>query len=118
LIGQPGISNVPPDEFAFGIANRNENLCDKVAAEFLVPKDEFVSAWNKLTPIKEEVQRLAKTFKVSSLVILRRSFEMNFISKSQFYENLETLKKEIALHERKAKEKVVISIIRSTREMV
>ena len=102
-IGQPGISNVPPDGFAFGITNRNENLCDKVAAEFLVPKDEFVSAWNKFTPIKEEVQRLAKIFKVSSLVILRRSFEMNFISQSQFYENLEILKNEIALHERKPK---------------
>ena len=28
---------------------------------------------------------------------------MNFISQSQFYENLEILKKEIALHERKEK---------------
>jgi len=28
---------------------------------------------------------------------------MNFISQSQFYENLEILKKEIALHERKTK---------------
>lgn len=58
-----------------------ELLCDKVAAEFLVPQIEFGKIWEK----KPNISSLARYFKVSEIVVARRALDTKRISKSDFY---------------------------------
>lgn len=58
-----------------------ELLCDKVAAEFLVPEDYLTRIWQE----EKDFQKLNKTFKVSPIVIARRALDLNLISKGNFY---------------------------------
>jgi Zn-dependent peptidase ImmA (M78 family) len=57
-----------------------EKLCDKVAAEFLVPQKSFNDAWERTTDIKQ----LALHFKVSETVIARRALDMGKWTKKDF----------------------------------
>jgi Zn-dependent peptidase ImmA (M78 family) len=73
-----------------------EILCDKVAAEFLVPENLFNDFW-KSYPI---IKIAAKHFKVSEIVIARRALDLNKITKEIFFQfyndyfNREFLKKD------------------------
>jgi Zn-dependent peptidase ImmA (M78 family) len=53
-----------------------ERWCNHVAAEVLVPLDALRHEWQSGEPINAETQRLARLFKVSTLVILRRLFDI------------------------------------------
>ncbi|MFN2260486.1 MAG: ImmA/IrrE family metallo-endopeptidase [Psychroflexus sp.] len=59
-----------------------ELLCDKVAAEFLVPEVFFREKWNN----SQNIKYLSSVFKVSPIVIARRALDFNLISKSSFFE--------------------------------
>jgi Zn-dependent peptidase ImmA (M78 family) len=60
-----------------------ERWCNKVAAELLVPLPAFKEQVKRGQPLREEANRLAKTFKVSTLVVLRRMGEAGFINRTQ-----------------------------------
>jgi Zn-dependent peptidase ImmA (M78 family) len=69
-----------------------EQICDKVAAEFLVPEGSLRVYWNeiKTQPRSEIYQLLARKFKVSEIVCARRLFDLDIINKkdfSDFYED-------------------------------
>lgn len=59
-----------------------EKLCDKVAAEFLVPEDFFIEKWRK----SQNFKYLSSVFKVSPIVIGRRALDLNLITKAAFFE--------------------------------
>ena len=59
-----------------------ECWCNSVAAEFLVPADLLAEACQANEPVMEAIQRLARSFKVSTLVILRRLFDAGFIDRA------------------------------------
>ena len=59
-----------------------ELLCDKVAAEFLVPEIFFKEKWNN----SQNIKYLSKVFKVSPIVIARRALDLDLISKSSFFD--------------------------------
>ena len=59
----------------------NERLCDRIAAEFLVPKTEFNKFWVQRNSIKDA----ASYFKVSEIVIARRALDTGKISKRDFF---------------------------------
>jgi Zn-dependent peptidase ImmA (M78 family) len=54
-----------------------ETYCNRIAAELLTPKAQFLKEWDQATPPKFD--RLTKLFKVSKLVIARRAFDLNKI---------------------------------------
>lgn len=60
--------------------NPIEVLCDKVAAEFLVPEVYFLKKWETTRNFKY----LSKIFKVSPIVISRRALDLKLITFSQF----------------------------------
>ena len=62
--------------------NPVELLCDKVAAEFLVPENSFNEYWKPNTTIKAA----SRYFKVSEIVIARRALDTNKITKNQFFD--------------------------------
>lgn len=59
-----------------------EILCDKIAAEFLVPENTFKIIWGKNPTIKYA----SGYFKVSEIVIARRALDTGKISRNQFFE--------------------------------
>lgn len=62
-----------------------ERWCNEVAAELLVPLDAFARAYNRDEDISQEIQRLARQFKVSTLVILRRMFDASGLTRDAFW---------------------------------
>jgi len=58
-----------------------ELLCDKVAAEFLVPASLFNEAWQQ----DSQIDSLARHFKVSRIVIARRALDLGKISRATFF---------------------------------
>jgi Zn-dependent peptidase ImmA (M78 family) len=61
-----------------------EHWCNKVAAEFLVPLDLIKHDFQKNEDLHDELNRLARRFKVSTLVILRRIYDAGYISFNNF----------------------------------
>jgi Zn-dependent peptidase ImmA (M78 family) len=80
-LGQSAISDatarVTPDQ-------ETESWCNQVAAELLVPMDVLRAEVRKTGPLPDEVNRLARRFKVSTLVILRRIHDAGSLSKAAF----------------------------------
>lgn len=58
-----------------------EILCDKIAAEFLVPQESFNRIWRE----RPEIPYVAKHFKVSQIVIARRALDLRKINKPSFF---------------------------------
>ena len=61
-----------------------EEWCNKVAAEFLVPLDILRTALDHEESLPDAISRLARTFKVSTLVVLRRLLDAEWISRADF----------------------------------
>jgi len=66
-------------------SNETERWCNNVAAELLVPVDSLAEEYNRSADVGAEIQRLARFYKVSTLVILRRIFDANMISRSRYW---------------------------------
>jgi Predicted Zn peptidase len=67
--------------------NKIEKFCDKCTAEFLVPTEEIYDIYEQ----KRKLEDLAKYFKVSQIVILRRLLDTNLIGPQKFYEQLKKI---------------------------
>jgi len=79
-LGESALSNVGP---ASAPSQRIEAWCNRVAAEFLVPLSNLRAELAGGDPLTE-VQKLARAFKVSTLVILRRLLDARRISRATF----------------------------------
>jgi len=79
-VGQSAVSK--PDLDA-ETDNPTERWCNQVAAEFLVPLDALPSRLEGPT-LTDDLDRLAKTYKVSTLVILRRLYDAGFFKWERF----------------------------------
>ncbi|MBZ5500244.1 MAG: XRE family transcriptional regulator [Acidobacteriia bacterium] len=62
-----------------------ESWCNRVAAEFLVPLAILEREYQKNAELGTEVGRLARQFKVSSLVILRRIYDAGGLTRERFW---------------------------------
>jgi len=66
---------------------------NSVAAEFLVPADDFHESWARSPKaIDEKLEFARKEFKVSALVIARRAHELGLITNRKYLEIYETVK--------------------------
>lgn len=83
---------------------RKESVCNKVAAEILIPQTVFVEAWHtaiKDADAEEVIRQLAKNFKCGSTVIARRALDSGFID-YPLYEKTARLAIEIYNKQRRA----------------
>jgi Zn-dependent peptidase ImmA (M78 family) len=83
-LGATGVSDVQAGRVP---ELQTERWCNQVAAELLVPLEELRSAHLPQAPIAEEVQRLAREFKVSSLVVLRRLFDAGTLTRDALWQH-------------------------------
>lgn len=62
-----------------------ERWCNQVAAESLMPLDQLSNIHDQQAAIPAEIQRLARLYKVSTLVALRRLFDGGFIDQATLW---------------------------------
>jgi len=79
-LGQSAVS----DAQALQVPDNNvERWCNQVAAELLVPLEVLRGEYNMQTELQDETERLARRFKVSTLVILRRMHDAGGLTRQQ-----------------------------------
>jgi len=69
--------------------NETENWCNRVAAELLAPQALVRRELRGNEPLRETVDRLARRFKVSTLVVLRRIYDVGAMPKDRFWREYE-----------------------------
>lgn len=83
-LGASGVSDAQAGQLP---AQQIERWCNQVAAELLVPIAELRATRQPDAPIPEEIQRLAREFKVSTLVALRRLFDAGYIDQTALWQH-------------------------------
>lgn len=68
-------------------AHQTEQWCNQVAAEFLVPLSVLHREYESSAGLWNEVSRLARYFKVSTLVILRRIYDAGELTRIKFQDS-------------------------------
>ncbi len=82
LLGESGVSD---DSVGVESAPGNETWCDQFAAELLVPADDLArETAASRTTLGDDLQRLARHYKVSRLVILRRLRTAELINSAEY----------------------------------
>jgi len=61
-----------------------ERWCNQVAAEFLMPVAALAGGYDAEQPLVDELERLARRFKVSTLVVLRRLHDAGYLSRDAY----------------------------------
>jgi Zn-dependent peptidase ImmA (M78 family)/DNA-binding XRE family transcriptional regulator len=87
-IDRSGISNPDPKEIPDEQKNAIERFCNSVTAEVLVPQRDFL----KSLPVAfndQTIQKLTAHYRVSTIVILRRAYELGAITRNHFFNLLE-----------------------------
>lgn len=81
-LGATGISDSEAGQVP---EQQTERWCNQVAAELLMPLEALRAAYQPGTSVPEEILRLAREFKVSTLVALRRLFDAGFIDQAHLW---------------------------------
>jgi Zn-dependent peptidase ImmA (M78 family)/DNA-binding XRE family transcriptional regulator len=61
-----------------------ETFCNGVAAEVLAPEERFSADWQSARSIDDNLKSMAQRFRVSSLVVLRRAYDLRKIAKKEY----------------------------------
>lgn len=78
-IGESGVSDVG-DPSKVQQDKTVEVFCNRVAADVLVPSQEFLVFWRRLG----DITAIAKKFRVSRLVVARRALDLGLIDKNEY----------------------------------
>jgi Zn-dependent peptidase ImmA (M78 family) len=82
-IGQSALSDTQASRLP---EHEVERWCNQVAAELLVPLAVLREEYRRHSELREETDRLARRFKVSTLVILRRIHDAGGLTREQFWQ--------------------------------
>ena len=96
-LGESSLSNVAPNSFPSHVT---EKWCNQVAAELLVPSLSLHKNFREDADLSQELRRLARQYKVSTLVVLRRLHDLGALQQETFVEQYQ-----VALSQLKPKTK-------------
>lgn len=82
-IGEGGISNYDLSATT-GKTQTIETLCNRIAAEVLVPTAMIQAQWDKATPATDNVQKISSHCKVSRLVVIIRAQDQQLVNEGEF----------------------------------
>lgn len=82
-IGEGGVSNYDLS-VTTGKHQAVETLCNRIAAEVLVPTSVVQAQWDKALPATDNVQKISSHCKVSRLVVIIRAQDQQLISADEF----------------------------------
>ena len=83
FVGAEGVSAL---ELLLPSEHDIEQLCDKIAAEFLVPEADLREYWQIVKGSSEPYQQIARHFKVSRIVAARRALDLGLIDSDTFFD--------------------------------
>lgn len=83
-LGETGVSDTQAGQVP---EQETEHWCNRVAAELLMPMEDLRVTHQRDAPIPEEIQRLARKFKVSTLVALRRLFDAGYLTQAALWQH-------------------------------
>jgi len=98
-LGQSGISDAHPDT-----DKAIEIKCNAIAAQFLVPEDQFLSSWQNERSWMENILQLRRQFRTSRWVIVRRAESLGKITLPQYREYTAELRAEYVEREKNRKD--------------
>lgn len=98
-LGQSGISDAHPDT-----DKAIEIKCNAIAAQFLVPEDQFLSSWQNERSWMENILQLRRQFRTSRWVIARRAESLGKITLPQYREYTAELRAEYVEREKNRKD--------------
>lgn len=81
-VGESGISNPSPSSVKFSGTN-SESWCNKVAAETLLPAEEFRSVWRLHQHENDRYSRVGTAFRVRAIAAAIRAFGLEFVDRSE-----------------------------------
>lgn len=82
-LGKGGLFDLPA--LSANLTEETERWCNAVAAEFLVPAEEFLNFWTNLGEDEDRFRRVAKHFKVSPIVAARRALDLGAVTLEEFF---------------------------------
>ena len=82
-LGKSSLSDVALDSFP---SSTTERWCNRVAAELLLPSVSLVENFRQDISVSDELRRLARHYKVSTLVVLRRLCDNGVLERDEFME--------------------------------
>ena len=85
-LGESALTDVEPRSKP---TNAVEKWCNGVAAELLVPLAVFRQEYDSGATLRDELDRLARRFKVSTLVVLRRIHDAGGLTRERFWREYE-----------------------------
>lgn len=94
-IGQSGVSDAKPNA-----SRAEEVLCNAIAAELLVPADEFLANWQELPQWQLNLSVLEAHFHVSKWVIARRALTLRKITQQQYQSFIDSVQRDHKERER------------------
>lgn len=83
FVGQEGVSR---SESLFPSDHEVEILCNRIAAEFLVPEGELRAFWPRVSGRVDRFQEIARHFRVSRIVAARRAFDLGLLDRRTFFD--------------------------------
>jgi len=83
-IGQSGVSDLSLNKETSSINLDSEKFCNAVAAEVLVPEASFHEHWNEKISIADNASDLIRHYRVSSVVIGRRAYELGIVNWNEY----------------------------------
>ena len=90
--GQGGLSNPDYSLRSEWEDNEMEQFCNRVAAETLVPGEDFRSSWSPdLSFLSDQLRDLSRHYKVSAMVILRQAYDFDLVPTSTYRESYSEL---------------------------
>lgn len=84
-LGESGVSNPDYRVSANEQGNRVERVCNRIAAETLLPAGEVLRQWRGADSPAANSRHLAARHRVSRMVALRRAYDLNLISRDTFW---------------------------------
>ena len=84
-IGESGVSNPDYRRKSDSQANDVERLCNRVAAELLVPAQNFRAQWDSGADIPTNVDRFGRLYKVSRFVVLRQAYDLGMLNDDTYW---------------------------------
>jgi len=84
-LGIGGVSNAALADPRAAPLPEEEKLCNSIAAEFLVPADEFRVLWDGSLGLLQNTTALSRHFRVSQLVVARRALDLGLVPPQVFW---------------------------------
>lgn len=90
-LGESGVSDISPDSDidTERFASEVETVCNKAAAEFLTPRKAFLQVWQTPGSTDTRLQEVAREFRVSTAMVLRRAYDLGQITRQELFEQLD-----------------------------